>query len=176
MEQFPSGSFHVHRLRLGTGRHRGEPSSWRGVPQRTMHTTLSSVLLLLLPCFVQAQDTLPDHMADHRFFGPRHFANATDSVEFTQFRSGLKMVDTTASKDTTTFHYRMVWSEGQHGGHWTVSRGDGSVIRTTLDIPPPFGDGMNLHFLTADGRRGMLIVHDIPCGMICRSARYYVEE
>jgi hypothetical protein len=28
----------------------------------------------------------------------------------------------------------------------------------------------------ADGRRGFMVVHETPCGLICRDTVYYVEE
>ena len=68
----------------------------------------------------------------------------------------------------------MLWREDQHGGLWSVSRGDSSLWQAreyeSLDL------SMVNSFLTADGRRGVLVVHETPCGLICRNARYYVEE
>ena len=33
-----------------------------------------------------------------------------------------------------------------------------------------------LPFRMPDGRRGVLIIHDEPCGLICRDTGYYVED
>ncbi len=139
-----------------------------------MHTLLPTALLLLVPFIGHAQDTLPYLMADHLYFGPAHFANAKDSADFTRFRQGLKSVDTTLPMDTRKVQYRMVWQENQHGGLWSVSRGDSSLWQAreyeTLDL------FMGAPFVTADGRRGMLVVHERPCGLICRNSFYYVED
>ncbi len=68
----------------------------------------------------------------------------------------------------------MLWREDQHGGLWSVSRGDSSLWEArayeSLDL------FLGVHFETADGRRGVLVVHETPCGLICRNARYYVED
>lgn len=142
-----------------------------------MHSKhLAHFALLLLPCLGHAQDTLPYYMADHMYFSPANFANAQDSAEFTQFRAGLRTVEPTSPADTARIHYRMVWQENQHGVIWTVTRGDGSVIRASMAGSLVPYDQMNLRFATADGRRGVLVMHEIPCGLICRSARYYVDD
>ncbi|MBK9760977.1 MAG: hypothetical protein IPO90_13640 [Flavobacteriales bacterium] len=139
-----------------------------------MHTLLPASLLLLVPFIGHAQDTLPNVMADHAYFGPARYANATDSADFSHFRNGLRSVHPTGTKDTTKVQYRMVWREDQHGGLWSVSRGDSSVWQAReYESLDPFMGGP---FVTADGRRGVLVVHEIPCGLICRNAWYYVEE
>ena len=139
-----------------------------------MRDLLPASLLLLVPYIGHAQDTLPNLMADHAYFGPIWYANATDSADFSQFRNGLRTVPPTGTKDTTQVRYRMVWREDQHGGLWSVSRGDSSVwqARAYASLDPFMG----VHFETADGRRGVLVVHERPCGLICRNAYYYVEE
>ncbi|MBL0045236.1 MAG: hypothetical protein IPP33_12845 [Flavobacteriales bacterium] len=139
-----------------------------------MHTLLPASLLLLMPFIGHAQDTLPNYLADHAYFGPARYANATDSADFSHFRNGLRSVHSTGTKDTTKVQYRMVWREDQHGGLWSVSRGDSSVWQAreyeSLDL------FMGGPFVTADGRRGVLVVHERPCGLICRNAWYYVED
>ena len=139
-----------------------------------MHALLPAAFLLLVPFMGHAQDTLPNFMADHAYFGPAWFENSQDSADFVHFRKGLRTVQPTGTKDTTMVHYRMVWQENQHGGLWSVSRGDSSVWQArayeTLDL------FMGGPFVTADGRRGVLVVHDTPCGLICRNAYYYVED
>ncbi len=139
-----------------------------------MRTLLPAALLLLVPFIGHAQDTLPNFMVDHMYFRPAWYANATDSADFLHFRKGLRTVPPTNTKDTTMVQYRMVWKEDQHGGVWSVSRGDNSVWQArAYDLPDLF---MGVPFVTADGRRGVLVVHDRPCGLICRNAFYYVEE
>ena len=92
-----------------------------------MRTVLIAALLCLVPFIGHAQDTLPDLMADHAYFGPAWYKNTTDSAEFSRFRKGLRTVRPAGTKDTTQVRYRMVWREDQHGGLWSVSRGDSSV-------------------------------------------------
>lgn len=139
-----------------------------------LRTLLPASLLLLVPYIGHAQDTLPNVMADHAYFGPARYANATDSADFSQFRNGLRTVQPTGTKDTTVVRYRMLWREDQHGGRWTVSRGDSSVWQArAYESLDPF---MGVDFETADGRRGVLVVHETPCGLICRNAWYYVED
>lgn len=145
-----------------------------GVPQRIMLHRLPAIILLLLPYFAHAQDTLPHDMTDHLYFGPARYENVKDSAEFARFRKGLRTVAPTLSKDTTTIRYRMVWQEDQHGGMWMVSRGDGSLLKHSVNEANDWFMGQP--FRTYDGRRGVVVVHDTPCGMICRSVWYYVEE
>jgi hypothetical protein len=139
-----------------------------------MRDLLPASLLLLVPYIGHAQDTLPNGMADHAYFGPARFANATDSADFSHFRNGLRTVHPTGTKDTTKVQHRMLWREDQHGGRWTVSRGDSSLWQgreyesLDLSLVDPFE--------TAYGRRGVLVVYETPCGLICRNAWYYVEE
>ena len=133
-----------------------------------MRTLFPAALLLLVPYNGRAQDTLPNLMADHAYFGPARFANATDSADFSHFRNGLRTVQPTGTKDTTQLQYRMVWREDQHGGLWTVSREDSSVWQAreyeSLDL------FMGGPFVTADGRCGVLVVHETPCGLIRRNS------
>ena len=139
-----------------------------------MHTLLPAALLVLVPFIGHAQDTLPNYLADHAYFRSASFETPQDSADFLRFRNGLRMVQPTSTKDTAMVRHRMVWREDQHGGQWSVSRGDSSVWQPhayeALDL------FMGGPFVTADGRRGMLVVHDTPCGLICRNAWYYVEE
>ena len=139
-----------------------------------MRTLQPAAFLLLVPFIGHAQDTLPNYLADHAYFGPASFETPQDSAAFLHFRKGLRNVHPTNTKDTTKVQYRMVWREDQHGGLWSVSRGDGTLW------PAPEYDSLNFFagqpFLTADGRRGVLVVQDIPCGLLCRNAWYYVEE
>jgi hypothetical protein len=137
---------------------------------------LPAIVLLLLPCLGHAQDTLPDLMYDHLYFGPAHYENAKDSAEFTRFRAGLKSADAFLPTDATTGHFRMVWQEDQHGGSTMVRRGDGSLLSLPNNAVPPDVFLLARCFRAADGRRGFLRSHETPCGLICRSAWYYVEE
>lgn len=132
------------------------------------------VLAQLLPFVPCAQEPLLDVMSDHLHFGPAQYANAHDSADFALFRRGLT-TDTTSKAGPPT-SYRMVWREHQQGGFWSIARGEGS-----LTLPP--NEDVSIHgvedrtpFRKADGRRGLMIWHDRPCALICRSAMYYVED
>lgn len=138
-----------------------------------MPTTLTAILLLFLPCIGLAQDPLPPFMDDHLYFGSARYANAQDSADFMRFRSGLTM-DTLARTTDTKVHYRMLWQEDQHGGMWRVGRGDSSLWQ--VRAYESLDHFMGAPFVTADGRRGVLVVHEMPCGLICRTAWYYVED
>lgn len=152
---------------------RFEPAARPGVPRTAMRTSLPAILFLFLPCIALAQEPLPHLMDDHLYFGVPRYAQATDSAEFMRFRSGLK-VDTLSRTADTTVRYRLLWQEDQHGGLWMVSRGDSSLWEAlAFDPLDPFMGGP---FVTADGQRGVLVVHEMPCGLICRNAWYYVEE
>lgn len=136
-----------------------------------MHHALS--IFLLLPQFAHAQDPLPVFQDDH-LFGPTYWANAVDSVDFTAFRSALQLTDPSQDGDTTSVTYRMVWRKNEHGGVAVVSRGDSSELRVAGKAL--IGIFENLPFRMPDGRRGVLMIHDVPCGLICRDTMYYVEE
>ncbi|MBX2980271.1 MAG: hypothetical protein KF905_13330 [Flavobacteriales bacterium] len=132
--------------------------------------------LLLLANTVQAQDqpTLPD--PQHGYFGRPYFENSSDSAEFMDFHAGLQWNETVTALDTTSRTYKLVWRENQHGGLRMVSRGNGStLVRSTgtVRVGPMHDEG---HFRTASGKHGILIAWETPCGMICRTASYYVEE
>lgn len=140
---------------------------------RMRHTILPFTLLLSLA--LHAQDPLSGLLGSH-YFGPPLYENAQDSADYIRFRKGLVPVEPKLPTDTTTVIYRMVWRENQHGGLWTVTRGDGSVIRARPQHHVFIHNEIHLPFRTVDGRRGMVLEHEVPCGMICRSAFYYVEE
>lgn len=123
-----------------------------------------------------AQDhpTFPD--PQHRYFGVPYFENPADSEEFMQFHAGLQWKETVNALDTAISAYKLGWRENQHGGLGLVSRGDGSTLVSTagvMRIGPMHDEGL---FRTASGKRGIMIVWETPCGLICRTAGYYVEE
>lgn len=112
----------------------------------------------------------------HSYFGLPIFENSADSAEFMQFQAGLLWDETVTAMDSTSISYKLVWRENQHGGLRVVSRGDGSTLApssTYMRVGPIHGEG---HFRTSTGKRGMVISWETPCGMICRTANYYVEE
>lgn len=140
------------------------------------YTRHAIIMLLLLANTAQAQDqpTFPD--PQHGYFGVPNFENPSDSAEFMQFHAGLRWDGTVTALDTSSTTYKLVWREDQHGGLWVVSRGDGSRLLRKAGITrigPMHGEG---HFRTAGGKRGIMIEWETPCGLICRTASYYVEE
>lgn len=136
-----------------------------------MRISLPAALIVLLPLFAQAQD-LPTTMEAEHFFGPMYWASAADSADHSVFRQGMSMVEETL--ETTSGNYRAVWSISEHGGIAVVTRGDGSLLR--IEGSSITGLFMHLPFRMTDGRRGFMVVHERPCGLICRDTVYYVQE
>lgn len=125
----------------------------------------------LLPLLACAQDTTtvqPRWPA----FGPTYLVSPEDSADFTAFHAGISMEEETL--EMTSGDYRAVWRVGEHGGVTVVSRGDGSLHH--FEGSSIIGLFMHLPFRMADGRRGVKVVHETPCGLICRDTVYYVEE
>ena len=131
------------------------------------------ILLFSIGTWAKAQDW-PTTLQDDHPFGPTFWASAADSVDFTAFRSALQLTDTSPDLDTTTVVCRAVWRIGEHGGLAVVSRGDGSLMQikgsSFLGLP------IHIPFRLPDGRRGFMVVHETPCGLICRDTVYYLEE
>ncbi len=148
----------------------------RAVTFRIRTLFLALLLAGLFPLLAPAQDTLSTFLNDHMYFGPAKFESAKNSADFVQFRKGLEPLGLTRDKETVDIKYRLVWSENQHGGRWFVTRGDGRVKRTIETEAFPLSNSLPLGYRTADGRRVLILVHEEPCGLICRSVWYYVEE
>jgi hypothetical protein len=127
--------------------------------------------LLLLPLVAHAQDPTTVQ-PDGSPFGHTLWASAADSTDFIAFHRAMIMGEETL--ETTSGDYRAVWRIGEHGGLAMVNRGDGSIWR--IEGTSVFGVFMQLPFRMADGRRGFKVVHETPCGLICRDTVYYVEE
>ena len=134
-----------------------------------MHHILT--FLLLLPLMARAQDPTTDQL-DAFPFGQPHWASAADSADFAAFRTNMIMGE--EALDTTSGDYRAVWRISEHGGMVAVGRGDRSILHiegsSVIDL------FMRLPFRMADGRRGLMVVHETPCGLICRDTVYYVED
>jgi len=118
-----------------------------------------------------AQDDTTTWMAAYPF-GHTYWANTADSADFTAFHRAMIKVEETL--ETPTGDYRAVWRLGEHGGVAVVSRGDSSLCR--INGSSVVGVFMHLPFRMADGRRGFMVVHETPCGLICRDTVYYVED
>jgi hypothetical protein len=102
------------------------------------------------------------------------FESAADSVDLTAFVKTIQRTDPSQDGDTTTVTYRLVWRKNERGGVAVVSRGDGSELRVAGRTLIGFFE--THQFRMPDGRRGVLMIHDEPCGLICRDTMYYVEE
>jgi len=118
-----------------------------------------------------AQDASPPRSAAYPF-GHTYWASAADSADFTAFRAGISWVEETL--ETPSGDYHAVWRIGEHGGVAVVSRGDRTLWR--IEGSSLIGLSMHLPFRMADGRRGFMVVHETPCGLICRDTVYYVED
>ncbi len=99
-----------------------------------------------------------------------------DSAAFGQFIRGMRPMDLGDPEQGQASGYRLAWVVSEHGGPTAVTRSDGSAPalrdKHTLIGPIEFA----LPFRTAAGKRGLSIVSDIPCGLICRTTWYFVEE
>ncbi len=132
------------------------------------------ILLFSLAYCAKAQDQPTTFQEDH-YFGRLIFASAADSADsadFAEFRKAISMEDETL--ETTTGVYRAVWHINEHGGMVAVSRGNSSLWR--IEASSVIGVFMQMPFRMADGRRGFMVVHETPCGLICRDTVYYVED
>lgn len=102
--------------------------------------------------------------------------DAADSAAFGQFMRGMQPGHPVGPEEGQVSRYRLEWIVSEHGGLTAVTRGDGSVPalrdKNTLIGPMEFA----LPFRTAEGKRGRIVVSDTPCGLICRTTWYYVEE
>jgi hypothetical protein len=102
--------------------------------------------------------------------------DASDSAAFGQFIRGMRPGDLGDTAQGNVSGYRLVWVVSEHGGMAAVTRGDGSAPaqhdRNTLLISQEFV----FPFRTAEDKHGLCVVSDIPCGLICRTTWYYVEE
>jgi hypothetical protein len=136
-----------------------------------MHPLLS--ILLLFPLVAHTQEPARTFQNDH-LYHHTYWASAADSVDFTAFRSALRPTDPSQDGDTATVSYRLVWLMKEHGGIAAISRGDSSELR--LAGRTLLGFFESIPFRLSDGRRGVTVVHDTPCGLICRDTMYYVED
>jgi hypothetical protein len=72
--------------------------------------------------------------------------------------------------------YLLVWVTSKHGGLFAVTRGDGSAPALSRKNILGGAKEFALPFRTANCKRGLWIVSDIPCGLICRTMWYNAEE
>ena len=135
---------------------------------------LLAYLLAFVPCLGQAQGTPASIAAEHHFLGRLYYQNAQDSADFTRFRQDLRFVDGSAPTDTVDTTYRLQWIVSEHGGMSIINRGDSSILQH--EPASSWGLFPSLSFQLADGRRGVQVFHEIPCGLICRSTLYYIED
>ncbi|MBL7944806.1 MAG: hypothetical protein JNN32_02005 [Flavobacteriales bacterium] len=133
--------------------------------------TLFIASLLLAASYATAQDHSTPRTGAYPFGHP-YWASAADSADFTTFHRIITMVEETF--ESPSGDYRAVWRVGEHGGIAAVSRGDSSLLH--FEGTALLGLSMHLPFRMADGRRGVMVVHETPCGLICRDTVYYLEE
>jgi hypothetical protein len=131
------------------------------------------ILLFSLALCAKAQDRSTTSQDDH-LFGPTYWASAADSVDFTAFRSALQLTDPSQAGDTTSVTYRLVWRKNERGGVAVVSRGDSSELRVVGRAL--IGSFEYLPCRMPDGRRGVEVIYDELCGLICRGTFYYAED
>jgi|688.fasta_scaffold43703_7 hypothetical protein len=139
--------------------------------------SFTALLLLMHVCQVSAREPSSSFLPDQPpLFGPCFFESPEDSVRFTRFFEGLVFHEGATRSDTTSLVLRLNWRESQHGGLCIVSRGDGSTLlqQSASRHDDPMHNAT--YFRTTAGKRGVVIAWEIPCGLICRTANYYVEE
>jgi hypothetical protein len=126
--------------------------------------SFTALLLLMHVCQVSAREPSSSFLPDQPpLFGPCFF-------------EGLVFHEGATRSDTTSLVLRLNWRESQHGGLCIVSRGDGSTLlqQSASRHDDPMHNAT--YFRTTAGKRGVVIAWEIPCGLICRTANYYVEE
>jgi hypothetical protein len=132
------------------------------------------LLLAIGPSSAQGQNTVPTTAIQLPYSSAEGFASALDSADYSHFRQGLTWEGPISGTDTTTTQYRQVWVEDLHGGVSMIARGDGSLM--TYRANNVIGWLEVIPFRLADGRRGLAFAHETPCGLICRTTTFYVEE
>ena len=128
--------------------------------------------MLCFQAFCSAAQDATTTRTDRSPFGHTHWSSAADSADFMAFHLAMIMGEETL--ETTTGVYRAMWHISEHGGMVALSRGDSSLWR--IDGSLVNGVFMHLPFRMADGRRGFMVMHETPCGLICRDTMYYVED
>lgn len=141
-----------------------------------MHLRCTLLPILLVSYALQAQDTLQARLNEYAHSDLVWFPEPQDRAEFVAFRSGLKMADPQATTNTTTIRYHQAWSEELRGGLVTVKRGNGNTLEYRAMAAISLLDKMFYPFTSSDGRRGVVMIVEEPCGLVCRSMWYYVEE
>jgi hypothetical protein len=107
-----------------------------------------------------------------------HGANVdtADSAAFGQFIRAMRPGDLGDPAQSSVSEYRLAWIVSEHGGLAAVTRGDGTAPAQHDRNMLLIGQEFVFPFRTADGKHGLSVVSDIPCGLICRTTWYYVEE
>lgn len=140
-----------------------------------IHTTTCALFFLSISAAYGQAGSVPARPA-HAFHGPTVFASAAGSTDYLQFMSGMQRTDLGTPVEGPVSGYRLVWITSEHGGMVAATRGDGSApAQRETDLLSGARE-FALPFRTAEGKRGLSVVSDIPCGLICRTTWYYVEE
>lgn len=140
-----------------------------------IHTTTCALLLLSISAACGQAASVPAR-PEQAFHGPTLFASAADSADYVQFMSGMQRAELGTPVEGPVSGYRLVWITSEHGGMFAASRGDGSA--PALREKDLLSDAREfaLPFRTAEGKRGLSVVSDKPCALICRTVWYYVEK
>jgi len=140
-----------------------------------IHTTNCALLLLSIGAACGQAGSVPTR-PEEAFHGPAFFASVADSSDYVQFMSGMQRADLGTMVEGPVSGYRLVWITSEHGGIFGATRGDGSAPASRERTMQLINREFVLPFRTAEGKRGLSVVSDIPCGLICRTVWYYVEE
>lgn len=140
-----------------------------------IHTASCALLLLSVGVVYSQERSVPVGLArpTHR---PVAFANPADSMDYVHFMNGLQHMDLGTSVEGSVSGYRLVWITSEHGGMIVASCGNGSAPALREKDLLSGAQEFALPFRTSEGKRGLSVVSDIPCGLICRTVWYYVEE
>lgn len=140
-----------------------------------IHTSICALLLLSISAAYGQAGSVPTRPAQ-AFHGPTVFTSPADSADYVKFMSGMQRADLGTPVEGPVSGYRLVWTTSEHGGLFAATRGDGSAPALREKDHLSGAREFALPFRTAEGKRGLSVVSDMPCGLICRTVWYYVEE
>ncbi|MFN6116691.1 MAG: hypothetical protein ACK46G_00735 [Flavobacteriales bacterium] len=141
-----------------------------------MFRTIPGLLAFALATNASAQE--PTHPSGQFAVPHIHDAHvdAADSAAFGQFVRSMRPIDPDEATKNNVSGYRLAWILSEHGGIAVLTRGDSSAPAQHERNVLQGGQEFVLPFRTAGGKHGLCIVSDIPCGLICRTTWYFVEE
>ena len=141
-----------------------------------MPNPLPALLLLLTAC-AQAQPGVQVFEPNPLYDVPIVYDSPEDSAAFARFLEGFQVMDPPSETGVSgPGRYRMVWEDRMQGGMRHVIRGDGEWLKDHAMAGPSGFGPFQSPFLTADGKRGVMVTHEWPCALVCVVTSYYVEE